>query len=369
VWEEVMKVKSHDFSSKVGPGAVWVFSLVVIALALVCLAEAETMEDRRMGSEELELVRMTDVGLAPQVGPDGASNLSGIALNAEETKLYVSDLGNAKVKVVDLATEEVAATIQVGENPYYLAARPKSDEIWATSSDGNVYVINTKKDKVSRLAFHTSSEPVSIAFDRTGKYAAVGDSDGNVHTFKASNGLKSAICQVGDSIHGIAVLGKKLLYATTNDGWVARAEGKCKVDGIDTGQTGGWGLTLTSDRKYVVAATDKTSIIDAKKGKFLGQVADSYSNYFVSSPDGTIVYGTRDVKPTEAAGVEKIDPETRTLSKFIPTGDWLPGNFELWGITMAEKSSYLYATTSPASALVTVIDSSKDEVVKVIVVP
>jgi YVTN family beta-propeller protein len=353
-----MKMKSHDFSSKLGPGAVWVFFLIAIFAAQICLAESRMMEDRITGAERLESVGMNDLGLAPQIGPDVTTNLRGIALNAEETRLYVADYDNSNIKVVNLANDQVATTIKVGEHPYYLAARPHSNEIWATSSNGRIYIINTKMDKVSQ-SFRGPDAPVSISFDPSGRYAAVGDSNGGVYTFKAATGGRISKCFFGLSTYGVAILGKKMFYATTRDGWVARVGRNCHVDGIYTAQSNGWGLTLTSDSKYVVAATTSTSVIDAEGGEFLGKVDGSISNYFVSSLDGKIVYGTR---ATTSNGVEKIDPAARTLIGVIGT------QYPLWGITLGAKNGYLYATTA-SSAFVTVIDSKTDAVVKVIVVP
>ncbi len=353
-----MKMTSRNCSPKVGSGAFWVCFLVVLAMTgQARLTEGQTMEERKRGAERIESLGITDFGLAPRIGPDVTTNLRGIALNAEETRLYVADYDNSNIKVINLANDQVATTIKVGEHPYYMAARPHSKEIWVTSSNGRIYVINTKKNNVSR-SFRGPEAPVSIGFDPSGKYATVGDTNGGAYTFKAATGGRISKCFFGLSTYGVAMLGKKMFYATTRDGWVARVGRNCHVDGIYTAQSNGWGLALTSDSKYVVAATTSTSVIDAESGEFLGKVEGSNSNYFVSSLDGKIVYGAR----ATGNGVEKIDPAARTLIGVIGTP------YSLWGITMAAKNGYLYATTA-GSAFVTVIDSKTDAVMKVIVAP
>jgi len=309
-----------------------------------------------MKAEELESLRRAKMGLSAPIRTHAGNILKGIALNAEETKLYVSDYSySGKVKVIDLANDMVTKTINVGSSPYYLDSRPKSNEIWVTSFDDKIYVINTKKDKVSRT-FRTSEAPVSIAFDASGKYAAVGDLSGGTYTHKAPKGKIIDKCQFGDATYGVAMFGKETVYATTFDDSVASVGRKCKIKGIPTTESLGWGLALTSDNKYVVAATHSTSIIDAEEGSFLGAVPHSYSSYFVSSLDGKIVYGTA------SEGIEKIDPATRTLIKIIPT------EYSLYGITMAQKNGYLYATGEYDSVVV-VIDTNTDEVVRIIAVP
>jgi YVTN family beta-propeller protein len=104
----------------------------------------------------------------------------GVALNNDETKLYVSvefaeppgvvavDLKTGKSKKID--------TVIAGN---YLWVQPKTDKLYFPTRDNKVVVIDTKTDKVIRV-ISVQGRPNGVDFSPNGEVWVNGDADGSI---------------------------------------------------------------------------------------------------------------------------------------------------------------------------------------------
>ncbi|MGH7589990.1 MAG: hypothetical protein ACREL2_01010 [Gemmatimonadales bacterium] len=106
----------------------------------------------------------------------------GIAVSPDGAELWVADQDADSVYVVSTATRQVLASIWVGQ-PFGLAMRPGTDQVWITTLDGYVLVL----DRAARAAVGVL--PVGgvlrrIAFTVDGSRAVVADGAGRVLILK-----------------------------------------------------------------------------------------------------------------------------------------------------------------------------------------
>ena len=73
----------------------------------------------------------------------------GIAVSPDGTKVYVTNLGNNKVSVIDTATNTVITNVPVGSIPIGVAVTPDGSKVYvANQNSNNVSVINTTTNSV-----------------------------------------------------------------------------------------------------------------------------------------------------------------------------------------------------------------------------
>lgn len=81
------------------------------------------------------LVATVDVGLGPE----------GVAVNPTGTRVYVADLGNETISVIDTATNSLVATVPVDVDPFGVAVNSTGTRVYVTDLfDGTVSIIDTE---------------------------------------------------------------------------------------------------------------------------------------------------------------------------------------------------------------------------------
>jgi YVTN family beta-propeller protein len=109
-----------------------------------------------------------------------SSDPHGLALNNDESKLYVSvEFADPPgVVVVDLKTG-TTRKIDTGVAGNYLWVQPKTDTLYFPTRDNRVVVIDTKTDRVRR-AIPVQGGPNGVDFSPNGEVWVNGDRDGSV---------------------------------------------------------------------------------------------------------------------------------------------------------------------------------------------
>jgi YVTN family beta-propeller protein len=70
----------------------------------------------------------------------------GVAFNPRDGNMYVANYGDGTVSVIGIITNDVVATISVGQGPQWLAFNPRNGNLYVTNSiSGTVSVISTAK--------------------------------------------------------------------------------------------------------------------------------------------------------------------------------------------------------------------------------
>ena len=90
------------------------------------------------------------------------SHPEGIVATPYGKKVYVTNTDIEYVSVIDTATNKVIATIPVGQSPYGVIVSDDGTKVYVTNTaDDTISVINTATDKVVQT-FNAASDPVNI---------------------------------------------------------------------------------------------------------------------------------------------------------------------------------------------------------------
>lgn len=110
-----------------------------------------------------------------------SSDPHGVALNNDESKLYVSvEFGDPPgVVAVDLKTGRTTKIETGGAGGNYLWVQPKTDKLYLPTRDNRVVVVDTRTDKVLR-AIPVAGGPNGVDFSPNGEVWVNGDRDGSV---------------------------------------------------------------------------------------------------------------------------------------------------------------------------------------------
>lgn len=110
-----------------------------------------------------------------------------IALSDDESKLFVSSVETQEIKVFDLSTETVVATIPTQLFPYGIALTPDGTELWVANTGSNsISIIDATSQQVLAVLDTIAGQPRHFSFSP----------DGN-HVYVACLGLKGSAHHTG----------------------------------------------------------------------------------------------------------------------------------------------------------------------------
>ena len=97
---------------------------------------------------------------------------TGIVINSANTLAYVTMWNGQTVKVIDLNTYSVVATISgVGYGPFNIAINPANTRVYAVGGEGVSVIDTTNNTLLTRIS--VGNNPRNISIDNTGTYALV----------------------------------------------------------------------------------------------------------------------------------------------------------------------------------------------------
>ena len=235
-----------------------------------------------------------------------------LATHGGGSEARASVAGNA-VGVID-ADGDIAAEIEVGESPSYVAATP--DAVWVT---------NTTEDTVSRIDPATNA--VGQTIDVGGGPAGVAVGGGAVWVANGLDGTVSRIdpganeevqkVTVGNGPTGVA-FGEGAVWVTNSvDGTVSRiAPGPGRVTGTFPALVGASGVAVGFDRIWVASPSAGSVVaLDPKSGEVVARIG-------VGVEPGAIAVGTDAVWVANRADgtVAKISPGVEAVTSTVTVG-------------------------------------------------
>src|ERR1035437_6274707 len=137
---------------------------------------------------------------------------------------YITNSVSSNVSVIDTATNQVTATVDVGSYPYGVAITPDGTKIYVANSDnpGIVSVIGTVTNQVAAMV-NVGKAPTGIAVTPDGtKVYVANDGNSNVSVINTATDQVIAIVPVGNASQGVAISldGTKVYVANNKDGTV-----------------------------------------------------------------------------------------------------------------------------------------------------
>ncbi len=207
---------------------------------------------------------------------------TGVGVNPTTNKIYVANCGDypGTVSVIDGATGTVTGTITVGTQPKVLGVNPTTDKIYvANYYDNTVSVIDGSSDTVTGSPIPVGTSPNGVGVNpTTNKIYVANTISNNVSVIDGSTGaVTGSPIPVGTSPNGVGV------NPTTDKIYVANygVNTVSVIDGASDTVTGspipvgtsptGVGVNPTTDRIYVANSnSNNVSVIDGASDTVTG---------------------------------------------------------------------------------------------------
>ncbi len=300
------------------------------------------------------------------------------AMSAEAQSFAYITARPSFVTVINTSTDNVVATVTVGNDPFGVVITPDGISAYvANSGSGSVSVIDTTSRTVVATII-VGGRPQAIAFTPDGSRAYVTNSAGSplyVSVIDTSSRAAIATVPVGGSPFGVAI---------TVDGTAAYVvnAGSDLVQVIDTASNivvneipvgGGspgdpfW-IAMTPDGSctYVTnSLSQNVAVIDTASQSVVATIDVGGSPFGVAfTPDGSRAYVTASAADSSTY-VAVIDvPSASVVDLVVPAS---PGNSFGLGVAVTPDGSRVYATGSCGGcSSVQVIDTASDPVVDIV---
>ncbi len=260
---------------------------------------------------------------------------SGVAVNPEGTEAYVANTMDSTVSVIDTAINSITATVPVGLCPIGVAVNPSGTKVYvANMADSTVSVIDTATNKVTATV--SLGRPYGITVNPTGTRVYVTNYyENTVSVINTTTNTVMATVNVGSHPKGVIVNkdGTKVYVANSDSDSSTNYTGTISV--IDTATnnitatvpvgSNPWGIALSPDGTKIYVANYKSntlSVIDTTTNAITDTILVGSNPFGVAfSLDGTKVYvanaGSYD---TIGNTVTVIDTETNMVSGEVKVG-------------------------------------------------
>jgi len=237
------------------------------------------------------------------------------------------------VSVIDTDTNNVTATVYVGDEPFGVAVSPDGTKVYVTSNSNNVSVIDTATNKVTATV-PVGISPLGVAVAPNGKKVYVANyRNGTVSVIDTAINKVTATVPVGRSPYGVAVnkAGTKVYVANcfpdNNVSVIDTATNKVKA--TVKGVRSPIGIAVSPDGSKVYVTTGLKSgtvyVIDTSTNKVETKLGvKPYPLGVAVSPDGSKLYVTSVVEyPSDWGGgaFSVIDTATYNAIAIMEVGD------------------------------------------------
>jgi YVTN family beta-propeller protein len=270
----------------------------------------------------------------------GLNGPMGVAVNPEGTKVYVTNFGNGgvsnnTVSVIDTETNNVTATVPVGNYPCGVAITPDGTKVYvANEQDGTVSVINTATGTVtSTVPVGFIPKGVAVTPDGTKVYVTNWN-DGTVSVISTTNNTAYASVTVGSEPIGVAISPNNarvyVANCDSNNVSIIDTTNNTVIDTVPVG-TEPVGVAVSSDgtKVYVTNTGDSNAPAELGNVSVISTTNNTaYANVTVgSSPGGLAI--TSDGSHVYVANwgdtpgdVSVIDTVTNTVTATVKVGSY-----------------------------------------------
>ncbi|MCC4767366.1 PKD domain-containing protein [Methanosarcina sp. DH1] len=308
----------------------------------------------------------------------------GVAVNPEETKVYVANRGSSTVSVIDTATNTITATIPVESGANGIAVSPDGKKVYVTNLDtGTVSVIDVATNTVT-ATINVGDTPFGIAVSPDGTKAYVTNAYGyTVSVIDTATNTVTATVPVGQWPLGVAVSpdGKKVYVANEESNIISVIDTATNTV-IATVEVGDhpFGVSVTPDGTKIYAAnhySTTVSVIDAATntvtatvdvenspvafGQFIGPISLApFANFSASPTEGkaplTVAFTDKSIRSPTKWKWDFGDGTTST--KQNPTHKYSKvGSYTVKltatnakGSNTATKTGYIKVVTKPVAS-------------------
>ncbi|MCK9485212.1 MAG: YncE family protein [Dehalococcoidia bacterium] len=293
--------------------------------------------DHARGAEVVGTVSGFDFPIAVALTPGGA--------------LYVTNYRDGTVSVVDTTTNDVTASISVGNSPIWIAVTPDGTRAYVTNShDDNVSVISTASGFEALIGtIDVGKNPEGIALSPDGASAFVANAFANtLSVINTTTNTVTDTIPVGTfPVRVVFEPDGALAYVTNSQsGTVSVVDTATKAEvGTITYGTDPYGIAVTPDGDHLYV-TDRdegeVAVIDTTTRTVVKTIAVGGQPYWVAvSPDGARAYVTNQ----SASTLQVIDTATNTVSSEV-TGFHGPE-----GIAITPDNAVAYVTNVVAGTV------------------
>ncbi|HEX3932027.1 MAG TPA: hypothetical protein VHW64_15090 [Nocardioides sp.] len=196
-------------------------------------------------------------------GNGSISEAVDVALSPDGTRLYVVDLGQGELFVLDTATDQVTATITVGSDPTSVVAT--STQVYvANSGDDTVSVVDPASNTVTST-FDAGGEPTGLALVPAAGRLYVADNVGDVVSVfdTSTNSLITTVAAPGAYQLAVSPDGGRVYASVDNGILVLDSASSTVLTTIDTGTARFADVTVGPDgRIYDADGTNNTGSLD-----------------------------------------------------------------------------------------------------------
>ena len=246
----------------------------------------------------------------------------GVAVNPTGTKVYVSKDKSSVISVIDTAKNKVTATVKVGKNPWGVAVNPAGTRVYvANEGSKTVSVIDTATNTVTATV-KVGNYPCGVAVNPEGTKVYVTNTlDNTVSVIDTATNKVTATIKVGNLPTGVAVNPAGTRVYVTNEYDVSVIDtAKNKVAATVTVGKYPWGVAVNpaGTKVYVTNYGDGTfSVINTATNKVTATVkVRSYPFGIAFSPDGTKAYVAKETGGT----VSVINTATNRVTAIVRVG-------------------------------------------------
>ncbi|MBI4695483.1 MAG: PQQ-dependent catabolism-associated beta-propeller protein [Gammaproteobacteria bacterium] len=281
---------------------------------------------------------------------------------APTNRLFVTNENSDNVSVIDLATNKVTATVDIGKRPRGIGRAPDGSAIYvAVSNENSIAVLDPQSLKVLRK-FHCGEDPETFAVHPNGNIYISNENDAMASIYDPATGKLIQEVKVGNEPEGVAISpdGKRAIVTSESSNLIhilAIPEYKITANVLVGARPRA--ATFNRDGSIVYATSEigaEVKKIEASTGKIIGHVplADDKAKPkdILISRDGTKLY----VAGGRANRVFVIDEKSLAVLHEIPVGK------RVWGLAMNRDGSRIYSTDG-ASNQVSVIDTKENKAI------
>jgi gliding motility-associated-like protein len=183
----------------------------------------------------------------------------GIAINADGSKLYVTNPLDGTVSVIDIATKTITATINVNSQPQGILVSPDGARIYVTNFFSNsVSVINTATNVIESV-ISTPANPDAIAISPDGSNIYVANyGNGSVTVINTATATVLAIIATGTHPSAVDVSADGAFVYVVNQGANSMSIISTATNAVTT--TVPTGASPNSPGKFIVNGTGCTGV-------------------------------------------------------------------------------------------------------------
>jgi len=274
---------------------------------------------------------------------------------------YIPNQGSNSISVVNLSSNSIPSTINLGGSPYGIALKNDGSSVYVSSTSGSVYAISTATNTVTATIISGGSSPYTLCISPDGSKVYTGNySSNNVSVINTTTNTVIGTVSSGSGPFGICAnpVGNFVYVSNYSAGTVGviNTNSNTLIATIPVGSNPN-GIIASPDgsRVYVANRNSNTvSVINTSSNSVIATInVGSSPNGITISPDGSTVYVGNSGSISVINTANNIVTSTITLSG------------TLQGLSVSADGSKLVVTNSSFNNI-TIFNTANNTVISTI---